>query len=229
MADLTYDTSPDDLPDRPDNADQPDVAIDVYTPTSKNERLLPTALYEKHTRRVHVTEITLPMLEMFLDEYTRTGLWAMSCNHVGISPTVLERIRKRDEGFAAVCAKAKEDWIESVEAECHRRAIEGWDEPVFSHKTGANIGSIRRHDGRLLELVLKRHRKEYKEGFEAPTANGVAIMVVPMMATSEAQMMDMARQAAIEARAETARAALPPGQDAIVEQGTTPNIPELPT
>jgi hypothetical protein len=40
-----------------------------------------------------------------------------------------------------------------LEAEARRRAVQGWDEPVFHQ--GRKVGTIRKYSDRMLEILLK--------------------------------------------------------------------------
>lgn len=57
-------------------------------------------------------------------------------------------------------------------AELYRRAIDSWDEPVYSRRTGAQIGTIRRYSDQLLEVIAKAKLREFSERPEALAALG---------------------------------------------------------
>jgi len=63
------------------------------------------------------------------------------------------------------------------ESEAHERAVEGWDEPVYQR--GAQVGSIRRFDNRLLEFLLKADNPgKYREQSQVNIQNNVVSTVV---------------------------------------------------
>jgi len=66
-----------------------------------------------------------------------------------------------DPVFAQMVEDAKRDHLELCEAELHRRAVEGWDEPVWWQ--GAQVGTRRRYSDALLTLKLKRLDPRYRE------------------------------------------------------------------
>src|SRR5205807_601275 len=48
-----------------------------------------------------------------------------------------------------------------IEAEIRRRAMEGWDEPVYQQ--GARVGTVRKYSDTLLIFYAKRRMPEYRE------------------------------------------------------------------
>lgn len=69
-----------------------------------------------------------------------------------------------DPEFAERVALARQDYREMIEAEVHRRAVDGWDEPVFGGKNKDQIvGYVRKYSDRLLEFHAKRHIMEYRD------------------------------------------------------------------
>lgn len=75
--------------------------------------------------------------------------------------------RNADKSFAARWAEAIDMSIEQMEAECYRRAVIGWQEPVFGRNAAGNtvvVGAIRKFSDRLLEVSLKAKKPhEYRE------------------------------------------------------------------
>jgi hypothetical protein len=66
-----------------------------------------------------------------------------------------------DEAFRAEMSEAYDKGTDALRDEARRRAVDGWDEPVF--QKGELVGQIRRFDSRLLELELKRRDPSYRE------------------------------------------------------------------
>lgn len=133
---------------------------------------------------MRVEDITVEHIEQFLDNLRKTGLWYESAESCGLSYATIHRLKKQDEEFKEWCDDAMLSYRESLERECHRRAIEGWDEPVFSQKLGTVIGVIRKFDPRLLELMLKRHIPEYREKFEGEIKVSGGVLVAPVSVSS---------------------------------------------
>ncbi len=59
----------------------------------------------------------------------------------------------RDAEFAADWAEAMEQACGQVESELHRRAVLGYEEPVYQR--GEKVGTVRKYSDRLLELRIK--------------------------------------------------------------------------
>lgn len=100
----------------------------------------------------------------FLRNYRLTGQIQRSAQEAGISPSTVRQHIKEKPDFAEAVQEAYSDFKEAIESEIMRRAIMGWEEPVYQQ--GLLAGSVRKYDSRLLELLAKRHIPEYKEKFE---------------------------------------------------------------
>lgn len=149
-------------------------------------RLLPEGLYAKRARRIRIDEITVEQLEFYLTELMGTGLQYLSAERAGLSENIIRTLKKNDTAFAAMCDKAMSMFIEGIVAEVVRRARDGWDEAVFSQKLGTQIGTIRKYDGKLMELLVKRYAPEFREKFEsAPTVTNNVIVVPQAAATAD--------------------------------------------
>jgi hypothetical protein len=68
--------------------------------------------------------------------------------------------READADFAAEWDDAVEEATDTLEQEARRRALDGWDEPVFWQ--GAECGVVRKYSDRLLELMLRANRPKYR-------------------------------------------------------------------
>lgn len=67
-----------------------------------------------------------------------------------------------DPEFAERFHEARELYRDRLEAEVERRAVHGVLQPVY--RGGRKVGSVRVYSDRLLELLLKRHRREFRDG-----------------------------------------------------------------
>lgn len=65
-----------------------------------------------------------------------------------------------DKEFATEWDDAVEEGTDALEAEARRRAIDGWDEPVFWQ--GMACGVVRKYSDRLLEAMLRANRAKYR-------------------------------------------------------------------
>jgi hypothetical protein len=101
-----------------------------------------------------------------------------------IQRSTLYNWRSEDKSFAARWAEAVDISIERMEAECYRRAVIGWQEPVFGRNADGNtavVGAIRKFSDRLLEVSLKAKKPhEYRENPKL----GVAVEVTAGDATA---------------------------------------------
>ncbi len=79
--------------------------------------------------------------------------------------------------------EAREEAADHLEDEARRRAVDGWDEPVYgSGGTGVGtveVGTIRKYDSTLLIFLLKGARPEkYRERFDAKLSGSLDIGTV---------------------------------------------------
>lgn len=91
----------------------------------------------------------------FLEAYARTGVEIQACRETHISASTIIWWRNHDEEFAEAHALAAEEGDMLIEQEINRRAIDGWQEPVF-HQGQSTGEYITRFSDRLLELLAKR-------------------------------------------------------------------------
>ena len=97
----------------------------------------------------------------FLEMYSKTGLHNLSARACAVSPETVRRHLKDDPDFAKEYDEVKRDFVDTIESEAYRRAVEGVLEPVFQGKE--HVGNKRVFSDRMLELLLKRHVPEYRE------------------------------------------------------------------
>src|SRR6185312_2646380 len=83
---------------------------------------------EYRNRRMHLRaeEITVGHIERFLVELASTGLWYQSSEVCGLSYATIRRLVKDDPEFKEWCEEALQSYKDSLEKECHRRAVQGW-------------------------------------------------------------------------------------------------------
>lgn len=105
-------------------------------------------------------EMTPERKQIFLRELRRHGIVraaARAASPATDSPTACSssfyRARNMDPEFAADWDNALAEAAADVELEIHRRAIEGYEEPVYQR--GELVGTITRYSDRLLELRAK--------------------------------------------------------------------------
>jgi hypothetical protein len=96
--------------------------------------------------------------EAFLTHLAQTSNVTESAELVGMSRRGIYDVRERDEAFRQSWDEAVEIATDLLEKEARRRALDGWEEPVFYR--GEEIGKTRLYSDRMLELLLKAHRPD---------------------------------------------------------------------
>jgi hypothetical protein len=101
---------------------------------------------------------TSPWHATFLDALSSSGNVTAAARRAGVDRGTAYRARAAAAEFRAAWEEALEVATDALEAEARRRALEGWDEPVFFG--GQECGRIRKYDSTLLMFLLKAHRPE---------------------------------------------------------------------
>lgn len=78
----------------------------------------------------------------------------------GVSYECYRQYLRKDPEFRAAVDEAREFYAESLRIEVHRRAVEGWDEPVFYN--GVQCGVVRRYSDALLLRHVARFDPSYR-------------------------------------------------------------------
>lgn len=100
-------------------------------------------------------EITNPLQRAFLVGLAATGIKKRAADIAGIHPTTPYTSQwKNDEVFQAALARAEEMAKDIIEAEIHRRAIEGVEKPVGWYRGKAG-GYVREYSDNLLMFLAK--------------------------------------------------------------------------
>ena len=103
-------------------------------------------------------KLTDEIKDKFLDLLKKTGNISKSVKLIGISRMTVYSCRKRDSEFAAGWDEAIDEYVDALEAEADRRAVEGTLRPVFYK--GEQCGEIREYSDTLLIFRLKALRPE---------------------------------------------------------------------
>lgn len=96
------------------------------------------------------------------------ALYAFTINPVdaarfaGVAPSTAVTWAGQDPVFAQVRDEARLDVGRSIEAEIHRRAIEGVEEPVY--QGGKLVGTVRKYSDQLLIRMAQAHLPAYRTG-----------------------------------------------------------------
>lgn len=115
----------------------------------------------------------------FLITLEKIGVLQTACKLHNVNRQTLFKAKREDPEFQEQIDEAIETYKALLEEEAHRRAVEGWDEPVYSQKLGRKIGHIRKFSDRLLELKLKRHIPEYRDKVSVDATVKAGIVVIP--------------------------------------------------
>lgn len=104
----------------------------------------------------------------FLDALAVAGNVSEAARTAGVSRAFVYEERARDAGLAAAWDDALDQAADVMEREALRRAVEGWEEPVFGSvgqgMGSGEIGTVRKYSDTLLIFLLKGARPEkYRE------------------------------------------------------------------
>lgn len=116
----------------------------------------------------------------FLTALAELGVVTTAAKAADVGRRTVYHLRESDPSFAAAWDAAMEEAADVLETEARRRALEGWDEPVFgSGGTGVGtvqVGTIRRFSDTLLIFTLKGLRPEkYRERFDQKLSGALDI------------------------------------------------------
>ncbi len=110
---------------------------------------------EGHSNESPFSEIQHPKKRAFLRAYSETGNKTLAAKLAGINRSAIYQPGWRDDPeFQEALARAKRMAVDVLEDEVHRRAVEGWEEPVGWYKGKAG-GTVRRFSDTLLIFRLK--------------------------------------------------------------------------
>lgn len=118
-----------------------------------------TALEHKKVGRKPGTAVDSPELrESFLETLRQTGNVGVAAEIINVYRTTPYQWKKKDPAFAKRWEEALDAAADVAEAEVRRRAVEGWDEPVFYK--GEVVGYTKKYSDRMLELHIKALKPE---------------------------------------------------------------------
>ncbi len=111
-------------------------------------------------------KIAHPYKRAFLAAFRETGNVRLAREVAKVGRSSHYRWLEKDPEYREAFDVAKEDAADVLEAEAHRRAVDGWEEPVGWYK-GVAGGTVRRYSDVLLIFLLKALRPErYRERYE---------------------------------------------------------------
>lgn len=143
----------------------------------------------------------------FLAALGRTATVTEACDAAGIERSTAYRWRHSSPAVAKAWDEAVQRVVDRLEAEAVRRAADGWEEPVYQQ--GREVGRVLKFSDRMLELLLKRHKPEFRErsAVELSGPNGGAVKVEasarrPSLEDVRAALLELQRGAVESRRAE---------------------------
>lgn len=114
---------------------------------------------------------------VFIEALRACGCPTVACRLCGVPRTTAYNRRASDPAFAKEWAAAIVEATDALIVEARRRAVDGWDEPVFG-QFGVK-GFVRKFDSKLLQFLLSglrpktfRVRKEVKHKIENAVTPG---------------------------------------------------------
>ncbi len=111
-------------------------------------------------------KIAHPYKRAFLAAFRETGNVRLACEVAKVGRSSHYRWLEKDPEYREAFGVAREDAIDVLEAEAHRRAVEGIEEPAGWYR-GVAGGTVRRYSDNLLMFLLKGARPErYRERYD---------------------------------------------------------------
>jgi len=107
--------------------------------------------------------------EVFLNAYRLSGMKQRSAALAGVSCRAIQKWRQEFPEFEERFEDAHAEYVESLKEEVHRRAVIGWDEPVF--QKGECVGTIRKYDSNLLMFLTKQAEPSFRDSSAAAQVN----------------------------------------------------------
>ena len=120
-------------------------------------------------------KLTFKKRTAFLSALAEYGNVTQAADKAGVNRVYLYEVRAEDKAFKKEWEEAARYGALRLEDEARRRAIEGWEEPVW-HK-GMECGTVRKYSDTLLIVLLKAHHPEkYAERNKTEHSGTIATM-----------------------------------------------------
>ena len=108
----------------------------------------------------HPPKITDEKRQEFIELLANTGNVSKCCQALNVSRNEMYRHRRENPEFAEQWEEARETAVELLEDEAWRRAFEGIEKEIISHKTGFVIGIEKKYSDTLLMCLLQAHKPD---------------------------------------------------------------------
>jgi len=155
-------------PKIPDSVKQENLAKGLTpsgkVPARKSRRQQSDTFQDKDYRRQH-TQFTPERKNRYLKVLEETGERALARADIGISSTTVFEHRSKDPAFRDAEDETLRKHAAVYSTEMKRRAVEGYQEPVYGSKGAgmgmAVVGWVTRYSDRLLLELARRYEPEY--------------------------------------------------------------------
>ena len=104
------------------------------------------------------TKVTPEKRAKFLSILAECGNVTRAAEESECGRIMLYKIKSQDEEFSAAWEEAADIGAKRLEDEARRRAVEGWQDPVWHQ--GQQVGTVRKYSDTLLICLLKAHHPE---------------------------------------------------------------------
>lgn len=132
------------------------------------------------TNRMPGDPLTPEKMVAFLEALEDCGGMHRSCQRSRCTYNMIRSMQKALPEFDDMVKTAMERYREKLEKEAYRRGVTGWEENVFGGRNKDRVvGTIRKYDSKMLELMLKRHIPDYRDKFEGSVNVTGGVLVVP--------------------------------------------------
>jgi len=133
----------------------------------------------------------------FLEAVRRSGLVTTSAKAVGLTSRHVKKECEEDEEFAAAFQDALVEYAESIQAELHRRAVEGITEDVYFQ--GVVCGQKINYSDALLTTLVKAKSPEFREKLSVDTTIHGGVLLTLPPAQSQQQWLESTKPAELPA------------------------------
>src|SRR5437660_1395509 len=129
--------------------------------TPQHDSVTPTRARKRRSGQYMKAAERQQAQEAFLVSFAKYANVAAACKKVGISRNTVYQWQEHDESFALAYKQAELDAADVLRREAFRRAVVGWDEPVY--QLGRLAGTVRKKSDAVLLAMLKARVPEYRD------------------------------------------------------------------
>ena len=97
--------------------------------------------------------------QLFLAAFAQLGTVQAACLESRVARRTVYNWIEHDDAFARQFQDARQIATDVLEAECRRRAVEGYDEPVYYQ--GQVVGTVKKYSDLCLLALLNAYRPEH--------------------------------------------------------------------